>query len=474
MFAKIPVIRRVSERILRAHGVRGASCLFALSLLAGCSSSTDLPPGVITITTGQEADAWTLDPAVQNVTLDLVQTTGRTTLSTVPAPTTEISLGTDGPPSAIASFEATGFDADSNAVLRGFTMPYFIFGFAAAQLTLFMGRNGEMARAPGELLVPRQHPQVAILAHTYLLISGGDGTGTDPTAFDAYDMRTWSMVAGQPALPTAPESWAVTDPNLLLIDHNGALWLNIDTSVRTTVVAPSGLDFGSIVGGETLSASDDTQYIVGATRTSGEPTDQVLRVDTDGTLHLLRLSTARLGAAAAIVDGQLLVVGGSEDGAGAEVTNAGGTAFIELAFPSDARRGAAMIVPPDTKVAILAGGRDPKTDEVSGFRTLDLECSEDCSQSEIAKADFAFDRPRLFALNERQLLAVGEAPDTGETKVFTFDTGVGHALDEVPLRTPRRGASAFLLPNGQVGVLGGKALNSSAVASSLEVYFPQP
>ena len=222
------------------------------------------------------------------------------------------------------------------------------------------------------------------------------------------------------------------------------------------------------------STCDDTQYIVGATRNSDEPTDQVLRVDTDGTLRLLRLSTPRLGAAAAIVDGQLLVVGGSETGAGAEVTNAGGTAFIELGYPSDARRGAAVVVPPDTKVAILAGGHDPETDEISGFRTLDLDCSEDCAEVEIANAEFGFERPRLFALSDRQLLAVGEVPDTGETKVFTFDIGVGRAFEEVPLRTPRRGGSAFLLPNGQIGILGGKALENNAAASSLEVYFPRP
>jgi hypothetical protein len=105
---------------------------------------------------------------------------------------------------------------------------------------------------------------------------------------------------------------------------------------------------------------------------------------------------------------------------------------------------------------------------------MDLGCSADCTQAEIASADFAFDYPRLFWLSPDQLLAVGEDPTTGETHVFTFETGIGHALNEFALRVPRTRASAFLLTNGQVGVLGGNALADDASESSMELFFPQP
>jgi hypothetical protein len=105
---------------------------------------------------------------------------------------------------------------------------------------------------------------------------------------------------------------------------------------------------------------------------------------------------------------------------------------------------------------------------------MDLTCAENCSQIELANADFPFAHPRLFALGENQLLAVGEDPKSEETHVFTFDTGIGHALNEFALRTPRKQASAFLLPNGQIGVLGGTALEDASPASSVELFFPQP
>jgi len=129
----------------------------------------------------------------------------------------------------------------------------------------------------------------------------------------------------------------------------------------------------------------------------------------------------------------------------------------------------------DENTAYLAGGSDPaNTDEIAGFRIMDLNCSEACTQVEIAKADFAFTHPRLFRLSGDQLLAVGEDPQTEETHVFTFDTGIGHALHEFALNTPRTSASAFLLPNGQVGVLGGSELGSDTAAASVEFFFPQP
>jgi len=76
-------------------------------------------------------------------------------------------------------------------------------------------------------------------------------------------------------------------------------------------------------------------------------------------------------------------------------------------------------------------------------------------------------------LNAGQLLAVGEST-TGETHVFTFDTEIGHALNEIALSAPRAGASAFMLPNGQVGVLGGTSLADNSAVSSIELFFPYP
>ena len=442
--------------------------LFALS---ACSDGTYLTDGVVVLNTGQESDAWTAEPVAKDVLLEMVQGTSRTTLARVPAPATSISIGTGGPDKAVASFEATAFDDDGNAVMKGSSVDLAVIGFEDANIPLFMGRVGGLSRAPGNLVFPWRHPQVAILYHAYLLISGGDSASAN---LDVYDMARWVAAPKQQPLPKAPDSWAVSGTKLLLIDDAGGLWLDMSTYKTSAVEPPAELAYDEIAGGETIGQPGDPQYIVGGTRATGEPTDQVLRVDADGTLHLLKLHTPRLGAAATIVNGQLLVVGGSDTGAGAEVSNSDGTEFTELPFESDAKRGAAVVALDDDNV-MLAGGRDPATDdEIAGFRSMDLTCAENCSQVEIAKAAFPFTHPRLFLLSADQLLAVGEDPTSEETHVFTFDTGIGHALNELSLRTPRKQASAFLLPNGQIGVLGGVALEDGTAASSVELFFPQP
>src|SRR4051812_11924831 len=282
----------------------GLVCLVGLFLLPACSKSY-LSDGEISFTTGQESDAWSAEPTAQNVQVELVQST-RTTLANVAAPVTKISIGTDGPENVIASVDATGFDGDGNVVMRAVGVPLQIFGFAGAQITVFMGRVGGFSRAPGDLVFPYHHPQVAIQYHGYLLISGGDDARAD---VDLYDMARWQPAPvdnnenGEPeqALPKVPESWAVARSKLLLVDHEGATWLDMSTGKTSAVTIPTGLDFGDLVGGQTIVGPTDSQYIVGATRTTDKPTNVVVRVDADASLHLMKLGTPRLGAAAAMV-----------------------------------------------------------------------------------------------------------------------------------------------------------------------------
>jgi hypothetical protein len=474
MFPNSSVIFQATRR---AGSFSGVGCGRAFGLLLGllglpaCSDGTYLTDGVVQINTGQESsDVWTAEPAAKDVLVEMVEGTKRTTLARVPAPATSISIGTGGPSYAVASFEATAFDSSANAVMKGTSVQLGVFGFEDAVVPLFMGRTGGLSRGPGSLVSTWRHPQVAVLYHAYLLISGGDDASAE---LDVYDMARWVAAPKQQKLPKVPLSWAVSGAKLLLIDHSGGEWLDMSKYETSDVVPPGELDYESIVGGETVGSPGDPQYIVGATRAKGEATDQVLRVDADGSLHLMKLNTPRLGASATIVNGQLLVVGGSDTGAGAEISNAAGTEFTDLPFESDAKEGAALVALDDNTV-MLAGGRVPQTDdEISGFRSMDLTCAENCSQLEIANADFAFTHPRLFSLSASQLLAVGEDPTTEETHVFTFDTGIGHALTEFALRTPRKQASAVLLPNGQVGVLGGLTIEDASTASSVELFFPQ-
>src|SRR3954451_12215027 len=110
---------------LVGHYQRSLLGLVGLLLLPACSESY-LTDGQLEITTGQESEAWSADPLPENVVLELVESTKRTTLANVSAPVSSISLGTGGPQNIVASFEATQFDAASKVVMKGATVR---FGF---------------------------------------------------------------------------------------------------------------------------------------------------------------------------------------------------------------------------------------------------------------------------------------------------------------------------------------------------------
>jgi hypothetical protein len=464
------VSQRISSvRVLRERGSAFA-VLAALAALSGCDTGTEATPdGSLAIITGQETDTWTQTPVPESVLAELVGTM-RTSLGTVPAPATAVSLGSGSPAESPASFEVTAFDADNNAVIHGTSIPFTIDTFAAAAPIVFVGRTGGFSRGPGALVFEYRHPLLEVVSHAYVIVAGGDVPNATQASIDVYDMASWVVAPMQTWLPRVPKSWAVSGTNLLVIDETGPIWVDLTTGDSSVVTGPSGLNFGDIVGGQTLVGASDTRYIVGATRAAGDPSDAVLRVASDGTLRALTLSSPRLGAAAAIVDGQLVVTGGSDSAAGAEVLNADETAFVALAYPPDATEGAALAELTST-TAVVVGGIDPATGTQSGLRTIDLTCTDSCAATPLANADFSFSQAQAFHLGDSKVMVTGESAD-GETHAFTLGKTVGYELTEQPLRTPRMGASGLLMPNGQVGLVAGDAVADGTPASSVELFFP--
>ncbi|MEO7035314.1 MAG: hypothetical protein ABI335_15945 [Polyangiaceae bacterium] len=465
----------MSQRIssIRVLGERVSACALwaVLASLSGCDAgnTTDTPDGALAIVTGQETDTWTQTPVPQSVLAELVGTM-RTSLGTVPAPATAVSLGSGSPAESPASFEITGFDADNNAVIAGTSVPLSIDTFAGAAPSVFVGRTGGFSRGPGALVFEYRHPLLEVISHAFVIIAGGDVPNAAQASVDVYDMANWVVAPKQAWLPRVPKSWAVAGANLLVIDETGAIWLDVTTGDTAAVTGPSGFNFADIVGGQTLVGASDTRYIVGATRATGDPSASVLRVASDGTLRALTLSSARLGAAAAVVDGQLVVTGGSASGAGVEALNADETTFVALAYPPDATQGAAL-TELTTTTAVVVGGVDPATSTQGGLRTIDLTCTDSCAASPLANADFSYSQAQAFQLGNRNVMVTGESAD-GETHAFTLSKTVGYELTEQPLRTPRTGASSFLMPNGQVGLVAGDALADGTPASSVELFFP--
>lgn len=438
------------------------------ALLAGCTSTPAPLDGALFLVSGQETDTWTASPAPQTVEVDLVGTM-RTQLASVAAPADSVDLGAGQPAETVAKFDVTGYDASGAAVVHGNSVTYSIASFAYAEPVTFVGRTNGISRGPGNLLFEYRHPLVETVGHAYSIISGGDLGNANAPALDIYDMVNWIVAPQQTWLTAEPKSWAVSGLTLLVLNSSGGTAIDLSTYAATQATPPAGLDFASVVGGKTVAAADDTRYIVGATRATGDATDGVLRINTDGTFTALTLTAPRRGAAAGIVNGQLVVVGGSDTASGAEILNAAGNGFVALDYPADAAQGAAL-TQLDSTTALVAGGSDA-SGTLGALRTLDVTCSKSCAVTPLADLDFAFPTAQAVSLADNQLLVTGEDAD-GQTHLFTLVKTSDFALTEVPLRIPRSAATLALFPNGQAGIVGGDALADGSPAQAVELYFP--
>ena len=244
-------VSHLRHRPLLVERAFATGCLLSLLSLLGCTSSTDLPPGSLSVLTGQETDTWTLDPTPEHAELELVGA-NRTTLATVSTPVSQISLGVADAPESVASFELTAYDANEQAVVHGTSVRYSLMTFGGAFPSLFAARTGGFSRAPGNLIFGYQHPLVEIVSHAYLLVAGGDSADSASVALDVYDMANWAVEPKQTWLPRVPKTWAVAGWSLLVIDETGAIALDLSTGQSGAVTAPAGLDFADLSGGDVI------------------------------------------------------------------------------------------------------------------------------------------------------------------------------------------------------------------------------
>jgi len=409
----------------------------------------------------------------------------RSLLATVPAPVSSIALPDNFASSAISRFEATGTDAMGATVVWGSTIPYSLTGIAGYGVWAFVGRAGGWSRAPGTLGQFHFHSLVAPAFSKYVIAVGGDPVAASaPTVLDSYDMDVWAPFQGMAApLPRSPKSLVIgyaPDPDgvdidieMLSIDDTDASWFNISLGVTdVTFTPPPGLDLAEIAGGETIPLPDGTVYVIGATRSVGAATSKVLRIDATGQFQVLSLTTPRQGAAAAAIGKSLVVAGGAAEGAGAEVLDPAENAFVPLALPADPIAGLGIAgLSPTT--AILVGGADPSTGTPGSVRTFDVTCATaNCGLNEVATLPIPLVRTKGFSLQAGKTLVLGESDD-GENHAFLLDTSSdAPSVLEKPLREPRKGATPVLLPNSQVGLVGGQRTDSGAPSLTIEVFFP--
>jgi hypothetical protein len=445
--------------------------LAALTTVVACSSADPLPPPDVHLLVGQENETWSADPAPTRVQIELVESGRRRVIGESSAPASVITIKDPGfERGTIASFQATGFDAEGTPLVRGASVQYELSSLVNVTIPIFVARSSTWSRPPENLPHARNFPVTVIAGHQFVIAAGGDVKDVSPAVPDIYDAIFWEALQTQPPFPRAPKSMALVGTTLLCIDDMGATWIDLRDDRKANVPAPAGLAFSEVAGGDVFELADGTSYIVGATRVAGEPSSKVLRIDKDAYLRSVTLAVPRRGAAAGVVAGNLVVWGGSADGPGAEVLNKAEDAFSPLPFAADATTGLALGTF-DGTTALLAGGKDPVTGAAVAFRTFDVLCGADCAVAELAPPGIALQRTRVFPLTAGNLLVAGDSDD-GEFHAFSVVTSSGTPeITERPLRERRKAATSLVLPNGQPGVLGGENPETGAPALSIESFF---
>jgi hypothetical protein len=443
----------------------------ALLLSGGCSNT---PSGSIELVTGGETDVFTKSPVPSTLRVDAVTQSSVTTLATVSLPATTVDLGTQDENNT-AILQVTGLGASNTRLIYGVSIPVQYGDLETATLPIFVQRTGELARLPDPPSEVRPAPVVSTVQGQYLFIAGGTDSSL-ATKTQLYDFGALVPLGSPPTLPRAPLSMAVVGTVALLIDSQGATYFDLASDANADVSPPSGASFADVAGGMTVVADDGTEYVVGATRTTGAPTDKVLilnpsdssvSADVTGKLTWASLTAPRLGASATWVSGRgLVVAGGSATAHGVELIGPlPSTTPTPFAYPPDASNGAGAAPLGDAQHVLLAGGIGP-TGQDAGVRTVDLACSMGCMPAKWSSLPIAIGNAQAFAWDATDGFVVGSEPgaagaNSGVTHTFRLTST---AATEVATKVPHKNALGALSPVGTVLVVGG--------ASQIESFVP--
>lgn len=424
------------------------------------------------IVIGHEADAMTRSPAVARVSVKGTTPEGQT-VSADAAPGGDLDFGNvDG--SLAYQFEVTGTDGQGNTVMRGRSLGGIVLNdLVGATLPIFAQRLGEWARPPGTLAHAHVNAPAVPLGERYLFTTGGTGA-QNATAGEEYDLFAWAGVYGQ-TFPFAVSTMGVNDTAVLGVGSDVAWWDGTNFSAPNL---PDGLpSLDGVAGGSVVNAPDGRMFVIGATRPDKDrATDLVMEVASDGSLVMTarHLVFARAGASATwLPNVGLVVVGGSDKAPAVEVLPEKGTDFAVHNFPPDPTMGAGAAYAKSVGQLLLVGGSNGGAPAKT--RLLDATCVSNCAMKDLPEAtpDATLTRVSAFALTSTpQVIAVGDDLDPkGQTRTFLVDY-VNLKVTELPLKEPRRGATALGAPNGTLALMGGLHPDGTE-ALTVEMYFPE-
>lgn len=436
-------------------------------LLSGCGSDP-IAPGQVRLVQGVETDTWTRDPVPVSIEVEKRLTDGeRTPVATLAGPSSAFTLtGSD-----VGRYEVLGKDAAGTVQVRGTTLLMDPRGFAGVQIPLYMARTGEFSRPDALERDIGERPLLTLMygRHLFAVERGGE----QPVMTESFDALYWDTYGGLPTFncpqgPCAFQSIAtILDSIMLGVGADFANWYDIYERRFKVANLPAGLtSFSEIAGGQTITGPEGSMFIVGGTR-ADNPTDKVLAIAKNGALSTLALVGPRSSAAATwIPERGLLVTGGSETAAGAELLAPGATAFVPLPYAPDPTRGASLLALDSARVLRL-GGKNPDA-SAAATGELSLACGADCTLTPRGLPT-NLDEAASFVLSNEQVLTVGLNSD-GENRALILE---GDQQVEVPLREPRRRASVARLPTGHVAIVGGTLVSDGTQARAVELFTPR-
>ena len=429
----------------------GSALCLVWPLCAATAHCSHTASGTLLLDLGKETDALTRAPAIVQIRVDSVDASGNAkTISTASLPASAIDLGWMNV-DAVATLRVLGLDSTGSALVGGQSLA-IRFGIADGQtLPIFVQRVGELARLPQAPSETRIGPTLATaVGGRYVFIAGGTDSAASLSP-QLYDLLELTTVASPPTLPRAPKSVAVVGAVAWLIDEMGATQYDLSNGASAVVVGPSGGSYADIAGGATVVTKGGSQYVVGATRTTGAPTNKILALDASGNPSWLTLTTPRLGAAAAWSDTTgLVVAGGSAAGAGVEIVEIVRTAATTgsaLAYPSDPSVGAGAASLDGDRFVLLAGGILPDGSD-AGVRVVDLACASQCALASWTALPTVITSAQAFSIDEASGVVVGSEPSSATTHLFRVTSG---NATEIPTRVPHQGARALASPIGPRG-----------------------
>lgn len=374
-------------------------CVTGLVLAVGSSACSNTEtPVTIAVISGLDGAPFDGTPAVTEVQLRVRDNAGNET-TYARAAASDFGLDVpDGAKQGIGALVLAGVDASGTTVSWGRSPPLDLSALQttlSVSLSIMVQRTATIARAVKLDAAPAQ-PLCAMVGTRFLLVS-------DAASVDAHslDLLTMSPLSDKAAWPTAPMTVAVAGAKALSIDHAGKATLtDLEAQTSSTPTAPAGMTFADVAGGQVVMGEDGGAFIVGATRKDA-PTDAVLRLGSDGTLAVRRLTKARTGASATWATGRGLVVAYGSEASPIEVLAASATNATALAYPEHA--GPSVLAP-------LDAGHLVRVDETGAAWSIDLGCGMACAETALAWKDAAVtprDSDTALALEGALLLVRG-------------------------------------------------------------------